>query len=324
MTSPKPIVVITGEFSGRRVERLERLGWGRCYVGRKVYRYDAEPWIFDNSAFVSWNKAGKPVGLDAAAWSEIWDAEAYQKRLDQAWDRGTPSIAVVPDIVASGPESLELSKTWLRKTGLDALPYNWPWFLAVQDGMSPEAVEAFVVENNAEPRNTPIAGLFLGGTQEFKDATAADWAALAHSLGLRAHYGRAGSVKRLKAAIAAGFDSCDSALILWTERKFQRQAKAWLELTGQADTNPALYAWVLEGLPLDAAWSAAWKADALEAEGHPYQPTRFVPPGYTYQGQTYVAGPTDAWAHENGLQAVEELPQNAAELPLDSEAATAA
>ncbi|MGB9920851.1 MAG: hypothetical protein ACPLPT_09030 [Moorellales bacterium] len=44
------------------------------------------------------------------------------------------------------------------RKGLDRLPPDWPWYLAVQDGLSLAEVEAAL---------GGLAGIFLGGTDAF-------------------------------------------------------------------------------------------------------------------------------------------------------------
>ena len=121
-----------------------------------------------------------------------------------------PFMCVLPDIVAGGLESLALSLRWL-----DELPAHLPWYLVVQDGMTAADVE---------PHLHRVAGLFLGGTNEFK-ATAKVWADLAHAHGKLFHFGRAASIPKIQLALASGCDSLDTTFPLWTNERmslFQR------------------------------------------------------------------------------------------------------
>lgn len=225
----RPITVITGEFSGRRLERLRRLGWGRCFVERPVRPLESEPWIFDNGAF-RWFRKGL-----------AFQSETFVLRMTKAAATGArPLFAVIPDVVQGGLESLAFSLGWLDAGQLTA---GWDWYLAVQDGMTLEAVEAVIARDD-------VAGLFIGGSDAFK-ATAAQWAALAHRHGKGCHFGRASTRQRLAQAIAAGCDSCDSAYILWTDARFVRYARAWRVLTGQLD--PAGEAYLEAGAPIPEA-----------------------------------------------------------------------
>ena len=91
-----------------------------------------------------------------------------------------------------------------------------------------------------------VAGLFVGGSTEFK-ATAAQWAALAHRYGKRCHYGRSSGLRGLRAAMAAGCDSCDSAAILWSDLKFFRYAQVWIAESGATPTQEIID-WVDAGV----------------------------------------------------------------------------
>lgn len=202
------VIVLVGEFTGRRVKLIEQLGWGRMWIarGRNIYTYESEPWGFDNGAFRDW-KLG--VGFDTAAYDT-----SLEKAVVHSEANHPPLLAVAPDIVAGGIESLMFSVAWR-----DDLPDTLPWYLAVQDGMSTRAVDE-------ELDTGRWNGVFLGGTDSFK-ATAGRWCSLAHSVGLQFHYGRCGTLGKLEHAYEIGADSCDSALIMWTEERWQRFAHHW-------------------------------------------------------------------------------------------------
>jgi len=118
-----------------------------------------------------------------------------------------PYLCVLPDIVGGGEESLETSLAWY-----DRLPRDLPWYLAVQDGMTPTLIEPYL-------DNYPLVGLFLGGTNGFKGSALA-WSLLAHKRGMKFHYGRAGTLKKVRYAKFVKADSIDSALPLWTRERF--------------------------------------------------------------------------------------------------------
>jgi hypothetical protein len=124
---------------------------------------------------------------------------------------GWPYLAVVPDVVAGGMESLEFSLRWMER-----LP-KWPWYLAVQDGMKPVDVARHL---------NGFAGIFLGGTDAFK-GTAPAWRGLATENGIRFHYGRAGTPAKIEHAKEVGADSLDSAFPLWEIARFNRAVQIW-------------------------------------------------------------------------------------------------
>lgn len=188
------MIFITGDTYGGRVEQLLKpLGIGRMFSIRPPRPYEGEPWGFDNGAYVNW-KHGQP-----------FDGDEYLRRINKVLDVPNPYLTVVPDLVAQGLHSLDFSLRWL-----DNLPKRLPWYLAVQDGMKLEDVESVIHR---------FSGLFLGGSDGFK-ATAWHWSQLAHRRGKKFHYGRCGTLRKLRHAIDIGTDSADSAFILWRADRF--------------------------------------------------------------------------------------------------------
>ena len=200
--------VLLGETRGyENLAILQRHGWGRMFQLRKPTPYRFEPWGFDNQAFMIWKAAGFPMGLDIDGWLILWDSQLFERRIEEAKSACCdPYLAVVPDIPGS-PNSLEFSLFWRNE-----LPRNWPWYLAVQDGMTVEAVEEVL---------HMFSGIFLGGSDRFK-GTALQWCKLAHKHGLPFHYGRAGTLEKSKHAFMVHADSCDSSFPLWTKARMKR------------------------------------------------------------------------------------------------------
>lgn len=192
--------VLVGECGGCWGPRLQALGWGRMWITRRPAPYKGEPWGFDNGAF-RYYLAGRP-----------FDDAAFLQRLERAHAVGVPLLAVVPDIVAAGVRSLDFSMGWMPR-----LPGDWPWYLAVQDGMT---------EADVLPLLGRFAGLFLGGSTAFKRSAGA-WCALAHRYGRRFHYARAGTLAKLEHAREIKADSLDSAFPMWTRRRFDIFCRHW-------------------------------------------------------------------------------------------------
>lgn len=192
------------------IELLIKYGWGRMFINKTPTPYPGEKWGFDNGAFICWQN-DKP-----------FDEVKYMKRLETAYKITEPYLAVVPDIVGEGKRSLDYSMEWIEK-----LP-PWPWYLAVQDGMTLNQVADIIHR---------FEGLFLGGTNAFK-GTAYHWCKLAHEHGKKFHYGRAGTPRKIDHAMAVGADSADSAFPLWTYDRMgelvshingPKQASIWSE-----------------------------------------------------------------------------------------------
>jgi hypothetical protein len=133
-----------------------------------------------------------------------------------------PYIAVVPDIVAGGQKSLTFSRNWL--TTLSSLAPDFPWYLPVQDDMDLKRVHAYLRSasswGNIAGAKGKIRGIFLGGTNEFKEAQGADYRTMARDLNLLFHYGRCGTLKKVDHALELEADSIDSAYPMWTEERW--------------------------------------------------------------------------------------------------------
>lgn len=201
------IIAITGATCDpTHLEVIRRCGWGRMWVGTKhpIKPFPGERWGFDNGAFVCWSK-GKP-----------WDEAVFLRSLEKARMAGTPYLACTPDIVAAGVRSLEFSMQWI-----DRLPLDWPWYLAVQDGMTLRDVEPLM------PR---FAGIFLGGSTPFKN-TAGAWSRLAKQHGKRFHYARAGTRRKMRMAQEVGADSLDSAFPIWKKERREQFERWWRQLS---------------------------------------------------------------------------------------------
>lgn len=138
--------------------------------------------------------------LDNGAWwsfqhGQPFDEVAFGRAVD-LFGEGSDFI-VVPDIVAGGRASLDLSLSWL-----DRLKGVAPLLLAVQNGIE---------EADVAPLLGPQLGIFVGGSTEWKLATMAGWARLAHAHGAWVHVARVNTQKRIRRCAAAGADSFDGA-----------------------------------------------------------------------------------------------------------------
>lgn len=121
-----------------------------------------------------------------------------------------PEFAVIPDIVAGGKKSLKFSLDWV-----DFLPTTFKWYLAVQDGMTPQMIPQQLLEK--------ITGIFVGGTMDWKMETSEAWIKFAHERKLKAHIGRIGTLERLMMCERLGADSVDSS-------NFAQHKSNWDEL----------------------------------------------------------------------------------------------
>lgn len=205
-------VMVGSTRSRKLVARIRELGWGRVFCERPT-PFEGEPWVLDNGAFAAW-KSGK-----------AFSAERFAERAAE-YASLKPAFAVLPDIVGKGHESLEMSMTWLPR-----LPCTIPWYLAVQDGMTPEMVTPILRD---------VAGLFLGGTNAFK-AEAWEWCVLAHEHGKNFHYARVSTPIFYRRALDCGADSCDSSQPLWSRDEWRRFERTVFDLDKQNSLFPRIH-----------------------------------------------------------------------------------
>lgn len=265
MTRPN---VIAGECGTdtKNGKRLAGMGWGRMKLERRWDPYRGEPWAIDNHVFRQWNAARKAAGLEEGDFIRLgspgvaYDGAEFLRQYEHALNMvenhhgawTAPLFAVILDEVGDAERSLARSFAFLeelnysRGTLLEddgewehdawgfahGLRYSSiPLYLAVQDGMTPAMVEAAAYDSEMDRSFLDdVAGIFLGGSNAFKEETAALWREFATARGMKLHYARAGSVKKLRAAIAAGADSIDSAAFMWSYEKWSRLERAWLAL----------------------------------------------------------------------------------------------
>lgn len=137
--------------------------------------------------------------VDNGAWGchqrgTAFDGDAFRRALER-WGVGADWIAI-PDIVAGGLASLDLSLSWLQEVAATGRPALIP----VQDGMEADHVR---------PHLSSQVGIFVGGTTAWKLATVRAWGELAREVGCHLHMGRVNSEERIRIAIDAGCDSVD-------------------------------------------------------------------------------------------------------------------
>lgn len=146
------------------------------------------PTACDNGAFECWQK-----GI-------AFDQGSFYRMLRRVRSSRIQWV-VCPDIVAS-EDSLEFSIWWERR-----LRGEWPLMLAVQDGMSVNAIESYCDR---------FVGLFVGGTIEWKKRHAAQLASFARRVGMSIHIGRVNTVQGMRWAEQIGADSIDgTGFVRW-------------------------------------------------------------------------------------------------------------
>ena len=147
--------------------------------------------------------------LDNGAFKAYKDGKAgdfskFFRRLEIAKNNGVVfDFCVVPDIVAGGRESLNLSNSYISK--LHEENPRQSFYLVVQDGMIVKDVQPYIHKYD---------GIFVGGTLPWKLQTSGEWVKFAHKYKKKCHIGRVGTAKRILWAKSIEADSVDSGLAM--------------------------------------------------------------------------------------------------------------
>ena len=107
------------------------------------------PVVLDNDRFSCWSKG------------KSWDEVAFLEMLDRVQAQTQPQWVVVPDVVGDAVATFREWETWEPRLRHRKIPLA----LAVQDGMTPDAVRS-----SCEPDV-----IFVGGTRQWKRRTLWNW-----------------------------------------------------------------------------------------------------------------------------------------------------
>lgn len=204
-------MMIYTSFGGnpRQVEFIRNnqniMGW--CYTPQNYGKKDDERFFLDNGAW------------SAFANDLTWDQDEFITaiRRHDGKNMRAPDFIILPDVVGFGRESLKRSLAWLN-----FMP-DLPWYLAVQNGMFPHMINKSICKR--------LKGIMVGGSVEWKEKTAKIWVEFAHNNDIKAHIGRAGTLKKLLwAKNILGADSVDSS-------NFVRHPENWEDLMLCLQTN---------------------------------------------------------------------------------------
>lgn len=169
----------------RNLVALRAHGWRLMVSARGALRHEGFGYALDNGAWTA-HQRGEP-----------FDVAAFERAVD-ALGAGADFI-VAPDIVMGGGDSLRLTEAWLPRL-VDVAPV----LVAVQDGIEPADVA---------PLLGVRVGLFVGGSTEWKEHTAATWGALGRSRGAHVHVGRVNTARRIHLCAYAGAHSFDGSSV---------------------------------------------------------------------------------------------------------------
>lgn len=173
----------------------------RTGTKRNLAALQGADWRLLVSAKGALRTEGMRYALDNGAWSafvqqEPFDEDAFLVAVDRLGE-GADWI-VLPDIVAGGFVSLDYSLRW--KERLRGMPTKL--LFAVQNGMQIDDVASLL---------SPAVGIFMGGTTEWKEATAQARGSLARRRNCHLHVGRVNSARRIRICAAAGANSFDGS-----------------------------------------------------------------------------------------------------------------
>jgi hypothetical protein len=172
----------------RNLEALRSAGWRLMVSARGVLRTEGFPYALDNGAWTAFQK------------KESFDGEAFKKAVAMLGDEA--DFIVLPDIVAGGRASLDMSVRWWHH--LRTLPGGGkaPLLVPVQNGMQPHDLRCLV---------GPHLGIFIGGTTDWKLSTMRQWGDFGREHSAYVHVGRVNTARRIHACIAAGAHSFDGS-----------------------------------------------------------------------------------------------------------------
>lgn len=151
---------------------------------------------------------GLPYVIDNGAWAchqtgDTWSDGPMIQLLERLADRDDePRWAVLPDIVGGGVRSLDLSLGW-HAEHRELAPR---WLLAVQNGMTPALVRPHI-------ESLGLAGIFVGGSREWKWSTLEEWAELGIDLGCIVHVGRVNGERKARRCRSIGVSSIDGSSV---------------------------------------------------------------------------------------------------------------
>lgn len=179
-----PVIPYASRTGTRRNLALLRAAGWRLFVSAKgVLRTEGFPYALDNGAWSAFTQG------------EDFDVEAFEKAFDLLG--AGADFVIVPDIVAGGRSSLDLSLSWM-----DRLAPARKLLIPNQDGLVPADFADLVSER---------VGIFHGGSTEWKIETMVEWGRWCAERDVYFHVGRVNTGPRFRLAHVAGACSVDGS-----------------------------------------------------------------------------------------------------------------
>ncbi len=163
----------------RNLDELSRYGWRLLVSARGVLRHEGFRYALDNGAWTSFQRR------------EPFDVAAFARAVDALG--ADADFVVVPDAVGDASTTLRMADFWIpRLVGLRL-------YLAVQDGMDAGDLPA------------EVAGVFVGGSTEWKLRTAPYWRTETTRRGMLCHVARVNTERRIEWCRSFGATSVDGS-----------------------------------------------------------------------------------------------------------------
>lgn len=146
--------------------------------------------------YKNWNQT---FAIDNGAYSGL-DRNAFFRCLKKHEPHKENCLFVaVPDIVGNHRRTDDLYYFMTQDERMH--PWNEQWCYVAQDGIEDSRIDWYAIKR-----------LFIGGTDKFKDSSAAhDVVKCAKAMGIFVHVGRINSVKRFRQYDELGADTCDGS-----------------------------------------------------------------------------------------------------------------
>jgi len=162
----------------------------------------AYPWRWILGPYAPWgweNKIDRDFALDNGAWTCFQKGIPFQdqKFIDCVEKYGhRADWIVVPDCVGNKSKTMEMIRSWAPKLA------KYRQLVAVQDGMVESDIASYLAGG---------AGIFVGGSTDWKLDTLPYWAQTARRYGAIVHCGRVNTMRRINLCIANGYTSFDGS-----------------------------------------------------------------------------------------------------------------
>ncbi len=164
----------------RNLDELARAGWRLLVSARGVLRTEGFRYALDNGAWTAFQRR------------ESFDVAAFDRAVELLGNDA--DFVVIPDKVGDADSTRRMAGEWIPRLAGMRL------YLAVQDGMTA-----------ADLDRSDVAGVFVGGSTEWKLRTAGYWRAETRRRGMLLHVARVNTERRIEFCRSIGATSVDGS-----------------------------------------------------------------------------------------------------------------